>query len=70
VEINHFLTTGLPKMLYRIALSFGLLFLGVFLGREIAHTTPTRTRAKQTRFARPQRLTAATIGRIGKVSLH
>lgn len=57
-------------MLYRIALALGLFVLGTHLGREVARTKPTRVRAKQTRLTRSERLAVATLGKIGKVSLH
>lgn len=54
-------------MLYRFALALGLLFLGIHVGREIARTKPARTRLKQARAFRPERLLTIPTG---KMSVH
>lgn len=53
-------------MLYRFALALGLLALGIHVGRETTRK-PFRAALKQTRLARPDRLSTP---RTSKVSLH
>lgn len=54
-------------MLHRFALALGLLFLGMYVEREISRTRPVRIRLRQSRGGRPQRLLSAPVG---KASLH
>ena len=54
-------------MLYRLAFALGLLFLGIYIGREVSRTRPVRLRLVRSRPSPTRRLTAAPVG---KTSLH
>ena len=53
-------------MLYRLAFALGLLFLGIYIGREVSRTRPVRLRI--VRSPSPARRLTTAPG--GKASLH
>jgi len=54
-------------MLYRLAFALGLLFLGIYIGREVSRTRPVRLRIVRAHPSPAKRLTTAPGG---KASLH